>query len=138
MNGIWTYHLIQALQGDVEGALDRDRFITGESLKNYLTVAVPAYIRTNTKIQGAQRPYAILSSNGPFCIRQVPPSDSTKPGSLRPPKPSSCRSSPNADQWEPASDHAVGNRKRFAFFEDRRALSRNIVLFATLRFHQMA
>ena len=79
MHGIWTYHLIQALQGDAEGALDRDRFITGESLKNYLTVAVPAYIRTNTKIQAAQRPYAILSSNGPFSIRQVPPSDGAKP-----------------------------------------------------------
>jgi hypothetical protein len=81
MHGIWTYHLIQALQGDAEGALDRDRFITGESLKNYLTVAVPAYIRANTKIQGAQRPYAILSSNGPFSIRQVPPSDGAKPAS---------------------------------------------------------
>jgi hypothetical protein len=81
MHGIWTYHLIQALQGDVEGALDRDRFITGESLKNYLTVAVPAYIRANTKIQAAQRPYAILSSNGPFSIRQVPPSDGAKPAS---------------------------------------------------------
>jgi len=79
MHGIWTYHLIQALQGDAEGALDRDRFITGESLKNYLTVAVPAYIRTNTKIQAAQRPYAILSSNGPFNIRQVPLSDGAKP-----------------------------------------------------------
>ena len=79
MHGIWTYHLIQALQGDAEGALDRDRFITGESLKNYLTVEVPAYIRANTKIQAAQRPYAILSSNGPFSIRQVPPSDDAKP-----------------------------------------------------------
>ena len=82
MHGIWTYHLIQALQGDAEGALDRDRFITGESLKNYLTVAVPAYIRANTKIQAAQRPYAILSSNGPFSIRQVPPSDGAKPAAL--------------------------------------------------------
>jgi hypothetical protein len=79
MHGIWTYHLILALQGDAEGALDRNRFITGESLKNYLTVAVPAYIRTNTNIQAAQRPYAILSSNGPFSIRQVPRSDGAKP-----------------------------------------------------------
>jgi hypothetical protein len=82
MHGIWTYHLIQALQGDAEGALDRDRFITGESLKNYLTVAVPAYIRANTKIQATQRPYAILSSNGPFSIRRVPPSDGAKPAAL--------------------------------------------------------
>ena len=77
-HGIWTYHLIQALQGDAEGALDRDRFITGESLKNFLTVEVPAYIRANTKIQATQRPYAILSSNGPFSIRQVPPADGAK------------------------------------------------------------
>ena len=81
MHGIWTYHLIQALQGDAEGALDRDRWITGDSLKNYLALAVPAYIRENTKIQAAQRPYAILSSNGPFSIRQVPPSDSAEPSS---------------------------------------------------------
>jgi hypothetical protein len=78
MHGIWTHHLIQALQGDAEGALDRDRFITGESLKNYLTVEVPAYIRANTKIQATQRPYAILSSNGPFSIRQLPQADETK------------------------------------------------------------
>ena len=82
MHGIWTYHLMQALQGDAEGALDRDRWITGDSLKNYLALAVPAYSRENTKIQAAQRPYAILSSNGPFSIRQVPPSDSAKPASL--------------------------------------------------------
>jgi hypothetical protein len=82
MHGIWTYHLIQALQGDAEGALDRDSWITGDSLKNYLALAVPAYIRENTKIQAAQRPYAILSSNGPFSIRQVPPSDSAKLASL--------------------------------------------------------
>jgi Caspase domain len=80
-HGIWTYHLIQALQGDAEGALDRDRWITGDSLKNYLAVAVPAYVRENTTIQAEQRPYAILSSNGPFGIHQAPPSDATNPAS---------------------------------------------------------
>jgi hypothetical protein len=79
MHGIWTYHLIQALQGDAEGAIDRDRFITGDSLKNYLAIAVPAYIRDNTTIHAAQRPYAILSANGPFGIRQVPLSIDPKP-----------------------------------------------------------
>jgi hypothetical protein len=80
-HGIWTYHLIQALQGDAKGALDRDRWITGDSLKNYLALAVPTYVRANTKIQGEQRPYAILSSNGPFGIHQVPPSDAANPAS---------------------------------------------------------
>ncbi len=79
MHGIWTYHLIQALQGDAEGAMDRDRFITGDSLKNYLALAVPAYIRDNTTIQAPQKPYAILSSNGPFSIRQVPQTNALKP-----------------------------------------------------------
>jgi hypothetical protein len=103
MHGIWTYHLIQALKGDAEGALDRDRFITGDSLKNYLTVAVPAYIRANTKIQAAQRPYAILSSNGPFSIRQVPPSDSVKPAA---PMATEAKLTP---QHSPA--HSSGNKR---------------------------
>ena len=94
MHGIWTYHLILALQGDAEGALDRNRFITGESLKSFTTVEVPAYIRTNTKIQATQRPYAILSSKGPFSIRQVPSSDGSKPApALVATEACSCRSS---------------------------------------------
>ena len=50
MHGIWTFHLIQALQGDAERAIDRERFITGDSLKNYLSLAVPIYIRDHTTI----------------------------------------------------------------------------------------
>jgi hypothetical protein len=50
-------------------------------LKNYLALAVPAYVRENTTIQAEQRPYAILSSNGPFGIHQVPPPDAANPAS---------------------------------------------------------
>jgi hypothetical protein len=71
-HGIWTYHLLRALQGEADGALDRDRWITGDSLRDYLAVAIPAFIRSETTIQGQQRPYAILSSSGPFGIHQIP------------------------------------------------------------------
>ena len=50
-------------------------------MKNYLAVAVPTYVRENTTIQAEQRPYAILSSNGPFGIHQVPPPDAANPAS---------------------------------------------------------
>ena len=71
-HGIWTYHLLQALRGEAEDAIHRDRWITGDSLRNYLTAAVPDFIRTRTEIRGQQRPYAILGSNGVFGIQQIP------------------------------------------------------------------
>jgi uncharacterized caspase-like protein len=73
-HGIWTFHLIKALRGEAEDALHRERWITGDSLRNYLALAVPAFIRASTKIQGEQRPFAILGSNGLFGIHRVPPS----------------------------------------------------------------
>jgi hypothetical protein len=77
-HGIWTFHLIKALRGEAEDAFHRERWITGDSLKNYLAIAVPAFIRENTNIQGTQKPFAILGSNGVFGIHQVPPSDAPK------------------------------------------------------------
>ena len=78
-HGIWTFHLIKALRGEAEDAFHRERWITGDSLRNYLARAVPAFIRASTEIQGEQRPFAILRSNGLFYIHQVPPSDAPKP-----------------------------------------------------------
>jgi hypothetical protein len=71
-HGIWTYHLVKAFRGEAEDAFHRDRWITGESLRNYLATAIPDFITTKTDIRGEQRPYAILSSCGPFGIHQVP------------------------------------------------------------------
>jgi hypothetical protein len=77
-HGIWTYHLMKALRGEAEKAFLRDRWITGESLRNYLAIAIPDFIRSKTNIRGEQRPYAILGSNGPFGIHQVPLPDDPK------------------------------------------------------------
>lgn len=74
-HGIWTYHLLMALRGEVEDAIQRDRSITGDSLKNYLSVAVPKYIREKTSMRGLQRPFAIVGSNGAFEVIRIPERD---------------------------------------------------------------
>lgn len=76
-HGIWTAHLLKALSGEAESAIHRERWITGDSLRNYLAEAVPEFIRTRTEIRGQQRPYAILGSNGVFGIHQIPEPEET-------------------------------------------------------------
>jgi hypothetical protein len=71
-HGIWTYHLVEALQGNAQAAFDRDRRITGDSLKNYLAVTVPKFIREKTQLKAKQRPYAVMASNGAFEILHLP------------------------------------------------------------------
>jgi hypothetical protein len=109
-HGIWTYHLIKALRGEAEDAFHRERWITGDSLRNYLALAVPAFIRASAKIQGEQRPFAILGSNGPFGIHQVPPSDSPK--SASPASPAKIDDSEPELTSEQSSAHNSGNRPR--------------------------
>ena len=71
-HGIWSYYLLQALTGETPKAIQQDRWITGDSLKNFLVVSVPKFIREETSIRGQQKPYAFLSSNGPVEILRIP------------------------------------------------------------------
>ncbi len=71
-HGAWTYFLLQALRGSAEDALDRDRYLTDRSLRDYLTAKVPAFLRKETEIKGLQRPRAIIDSSRTFAIWQVP------------------------------------------------------------------
>ncbi len=71
-HGIWTHHLISALKGNSPSAISRDRYITAESLQNYLAAAIPKFIREKTTIRGNQRPYSLIGSNGPFAIIRIP------------------------------------------------------------------
>ncbi len=53
-HGIWTYHIIEAFKGNETKALDRDRFLTAESLQAYLSKEVPRSVRkllTGTQVQ---------------------------------------------------------------------------------------
>lgn len=71
-HGIWSYFLLSALRGEAAGAIHRDDWITGESLRGYLRAEVPKYIRDNTDIKGLQTPYAALYGDGLVEIRRVP------------------------------------------------------------------
>jgi len=67
-HGIWTWHLLQALQGIDDSALVRGEWLTDASLKDYLRLHVEKFIREKTEIKALQRPYAILKSSHTFEI----------------------------------------------------------------------
>ena len=58
-HGVWTWFLIQALQGD-EAAYDQGKYISTASLGTYLHRSVCNY----TKQGNRQTPYSVISSNG--------------------------------------------------------------------------
>lgn len=70
-HGIWAFHLLEALRGNATEALSRDEWLTDLSLKDYLSFAIPEYIRKNTNITKKQQPYAIVSAGHAFKIVQI-------------------------------------------------------------------
>lgn len=78
-HGIWTYHVLRALNGDEAQAVARDRTITGDSLRDYLATAVPTFIREKTQLTGRQTPYALIGSSGMFAIASFPEPRQEKP-----------------------------------------------------------
>lgn len=70
-HGIWSHHLLRALQG-LEPKAAKKGVVTGYSLSEYLKEAVPRYIREQTKITGHQTPYGLFGSAGDFLIRDMP------------------------------------------------------------------
>lgn len=70
-HGIWTHFLLRALRGEDESALGPDRYLTDESLKNYLRVSVPRYITKEMTLSGNQTPQAMITSSGTFAICQI-------------------------------------------------------------------
>ena len=71
-HGIWTHFLLEALAGRAPDALARDRWLTGESLQNYLRQEVPRYITREMSMRATQTPQAILSASNSFRIHYVP------------------------------------------------------------------
>ncbi|AFU70525.1 uncharacterized protein containing caspase domain [Psychroflexus torquis ATCC 700755] len=70
-HGIWTWHLIEALKGNVDDAILNEEFITDTTLKNYLSSVVPKYITKSTTHRSTQKPYAKISASNDFLIRKV-------------------------------------------------------------------
>ncbi|WP_404823000.1 hypothetical protein [Burkholderia cepacia] len=71
-HGIWTHFLLQALRGEAQEALDSERHLTDQTLKNYLRTAVRQYMTRETTHRGAQTPEALIRASGTFAIRHVP------------------------------------------------------------------
>jgi uncharacterized caspase-like protein len=71
-HGVWTYFLLRALRGDAEEALGPGRYLTAESLRDYLCKEVPRYVTKRLAVQGNQIPQAIIDTTNTFQIRHVP------------------------------------------------------------------
>ena len=67
-NGIWTYHLVNALSGNVVEIV-KGKYITDVSVKEYLSVKVAEY--TKAELQKEQNPKAILDSGSENVIIEL-------------------------------------------------------------------
>lgn len=70
-HGIWTWHLIEALKGNVPEAMINEEFITDTTLKNYLSDSVPKYITQKTTLRNTQKPFAKINASNDFLIRKI-------------------------------------------------------------------
>ncbi len=72
-HGVFTWHLLRALRGEDSRALERDRWMTDISLRDWLESEVPAYLTNVMTVRSRQRPRAILNAPHTFRIRHIPP-----------------------------------------------------------------
>jgi len=73
-HGIWTWHLIESLKGNIPEAIVKDTFVTDTSLQNYLRKAVPEFITRETTIKGTQTPFSKISCSNTKIIKKIIPS----------------------------------------------------------------
>lgn len=60
-HGVWTYHLTEALKGEVSQCQHANRYITDRSLNDYLSSCVPDYVKNELGFE--QNPKAVLDSS---------------------------------------------------------------------------
>lgn len=68
-NGIWTYHLVKALKGQVPEVLSDNKYITDISLREYLSKSVAEY--TKHELGYDQNPKSILDSSYTSVISEI-------------------------------------------------------------------
>ena len=81
-HGVWTNYLLQALRGEAEEALTRERWLTDSGLRDWLYKEVPNFITKETSISASQTPRAIVSSSSTFHIRYVPAEPEIPPNAI--------------------------------------------------------
>jgi hypothetical protein len=62
-HGIWAMHLINAMNGKDDSAIDRDNAITNISLNKYLSTRIPQYITKTMFINDRQSPYGVIDDS---------------------------------------------------------------------------
>lgn len=68
-HGVWTYHLIKAISGNVPSTIKNEKFITDRLLVNYLGSEVPKYTKKN--LGKEQNPKAVLDSDSEFVLAKI-------------------------------------------------------------------
>ena len=62
-HGIWALHLINALNGKDDSAIDKNNAITNISLNKYLSAKIPQYITKTMFINDRQSPYGVINES---------------------------------------------------------------------------
>lgn len=70
-HGVWTHHVIQALEGNESQAIERGRYVTAHSLQNYLVTEVPRTLRKVFTKPLVQTPWVYGSQSGDFVITDL-------------------------------------------------------------------
>lgn len=70
-HGVWTYQVVQALEGNDPLALEKGRYVTAGSLQNYLTKEVPRTLRKVFSKPVTQTPWFHGSHTGDFLIADL-------------------------------------------------------------------
>lgn len=70
-HGVWTFHLINALKGNVKEVIANSKYISSGLLQNYLSTAIPKY-NDSMFIKSPQNPYAEIAASGEFILLEVP------------------------------------------------------------------
>jgi hypothetical protein len=74
-NGIWTHHLIKAINGEVSDVIYNGKYITDRLLSDYLSspMSVAADVKKENKRNKDQNPKAILDSSNETVIVEIEP-----------------------------------------------------------------
>jgi hypothetical protein len=70
-HGVWTYQIIKALQGDDPLALEKGRYVTANSLQNYVSKELPRTLRKVFTTPHVQTPWYHASNTGDFLISDL-------------------------------------------------------------------
>ena len=70
-HGVWTYQVIQALEGHARQALEGNRYVTAFSLQNYLAAEIPRTLRKVFTKPKVQTPWIYGSQSQDFIITDL-------------------------------------------------------------------